>query len=319
MSSRTRVAIVGAGNMAREHARAFRGLDGVELAGVFSRTEQRARALATEFGISVIASSVEDLYEQTRADLVVVTVRELAMSDIAKQCFRHDWVSLLEKPAGYNMADARGILHAAHAAQARAFVGLNRRFYGSTLQGCQLLNQRNGGQRHIFVQDQQDLGYAASLGEPTEVLRNYMFANSIHLVDYIRIFARGKVRDVRVLSPWRPQQPGTVIGYVEFDSGDTALYEATWNGPGPWAVAVTDSQTRVEMRPLESLTLQVRGERRAKNIDVGALDSEFKPGLRMQAQRAIEAVRQNRDAGLATLEDATESMDLCARIYDMYD
>lgn len=314
-----KVAIVGAGYMAREHIRAFGGLPGVHVAGIFSRTEARARELAQEFKIPEVCSSVADLYSRTQADLVIVTVRELAMRAVAQECFSYPWVALLEKPAGYDLQDAESILAAAQATRARAYVALNRRSYGSTREALKLLAASNGGHRLIVVQDQQDMAAAAASGQPDEVVRNYMFANSIHVIDYLCAFSRGEIVSVDPIVPWDPQRPGFVVAHVRFDSGDIGLYEGVWNGPGPWAVAVTDAQLRLEMRPLESLVVQRRGERTRSTIDADPQDTEFKPGLRVQAIRAVEAVRGGQASGLATLAQATASMRLCAAIFGCAD
>jgi predicted dehydrogenase len=319
MSQALKIAFVGAGNMAREHARAFRDLPGVTLAGITGRTRARAEALAAEQGIAAVFDSVDELYAKTRADIVVVTVRELGMSAAALECFRHGWLVMLEKPAGYHLPDAEKILAAAHAARRRVFVALNRRAYASTRKALEMLAQGGGGARLIHVQDQQDLALAASLGEPAEVLRNYMFANSIHLVDYLRVFGRGEIASVRVLESWNAGAPGTVAAHLRFASGDVAIYQAVWNGPGPWAVTVTDPAQRLEIRPLEALSLQKRGERRLQPVELEKVDAEFKPGLRIQAERLLACARGGDAAGLATLDDATESMRLCARIYEMFD
>ncbi len=312
----TRVAVIGAGYMAREHVRAFSGIEGVRVAGVFSRTAERARVLADEFGIEKVCSSVAELHAATGASIVVVTVRELAMNEVARSCFSYPWTALLEKPAGYDLADAQSILAAARAAGARVYVGLNRRTYGSTRRALDLIGADNGGSRMITIQDQQDMTAAASM-QPAAVVRNYMFANSIHVIDYLRLFGRGPIVGVDPIVPWNPHSPGFVVAHIRFASGDFGLYEGVWDGPGPWAVAVTDSKLRLEMRPLESLTVQQRGERVRVTIDPDPADAEFKPGLRVQAMRLVEAVRTGRTAQLATLDDATESMRLCADIFGM--
>lgn len=312
-----KIAIVGAGYMAREHVRAFCGLAGVQVIGVFSRTEARAHALAQEFDIPHVCSSIDDLYARTRADLVVVAVTELSMNAAAKACFAHPWLCLLEKPAGYNLADAEDIASAAQSSRARAYVALNRRTYGSTRRALEIIAASGGSQRLIEIHDQQDMAAALASGQPEQVARNYMYANSIHVIDYLRVFGRGAVSAVDPLVEWNPRQPGFVIARIRFDSGDVGMYTGVWNGPGPWAVAVTDSQLRLEMRPLESLIVQKRGERVRTPVDAEPLDAEFKPGLRIQALRAVEIAGGGSGAGLATLAEATESMRLCARIFGL--
>src|SRR5690242_611826 len=103
------VAIVGAGYMAREHIRAFTDIPGVRIAGMVSRTRSRAEALALEFNIPLVCDSIPELYEKTRAGLVVVAVPELSANPVSRECFQYPWVILFEKPVGYHLADAEEI------------------------------------------------------------------------------------------------------------------------------------------------------------------------------------------------------------------
>ena len=101
---------------------------------------------------------------------------------------------------------------------------------------------------------------------------------------------------------------------IRFSSGDVGVYQAVWNGPGPWSVSVTNSSTRLELRPLEKLGVQRRGERRLTEVAPDPIDLEYKPGLRHQAEQLISAL-EGRKTSLATLDDAMRSMELCGRIY----
>lgn len=309
-----KIAFVGAGYMATEHARAFSGLPGVTLAGVFSRTRTRAEQLAAAYPGMVVCDSVSELHARTRADLVVVTVKELSMGAIAAECFAFPWAALLEKPAGYDLADATGILDAASKADSKAYVALNRRAYSSTRQALARLAD-NSGPRFVKVMDQQDQQAARDIyKEPPEVVRNYMYANSIHLIDYFCVFGRGEVTGVVPVLPWTPEKPAIVVSKIEFSSGDVGLYEGVWNGPGPWAVSVVTSKERLEMRPLEQVSLQLRGERKVAALDLDPDDTAFKPGLRYQAMQAVAAVR-GEPHHLPTLADSWQSMNLVARIF----
>lgn len=308
----TRVALVGAGRMGREHARAFADLPGVTLAGIHSRTPARAEALAKEFHIAQVCESVEELYDRTRADLVVVSVPEISANAVAKACFRHPWTVLLEKPAGYNLADARDIEADARRRKARGYVALNRRYLSVTRQAIVGLG-KNPDPRFIKVQDQEDLVKARALGHPEVVLKNWMFANGIHLVDYFRVFGRGAIRDVDPVTPWDPASPGLVVTRLAYDTGDVGLYEGLWNRPGPWAVTVTTPGCRWELRPLEQGVTQGVGQP-SQPLPVDGVDQAFKPGFRAQAADAVAAAH-GQSHHLPTLTDALATMELIARIY----
>jgi predicted dehydrogenase len=307
-----RVAMIGGGGMTREHIRAFQNVPDVTVAGIWNRTRQKAEDLAKEFAIPVVASSVDDLYAQTKADLAVLAVYEPAINPVAKQAMQHPWTILMEKPVGLDLADAEDIAVAAQARKAKVFVGLNRRTLSST-QAVLADLADDPGPRFIHVQDQQSLEVARQIGHVPEVVTNWMYANSIHLVDYIPALGRGGISEVTPVIRWNPDSPGIVVAKVAFDSGDVALYEAIWNGPGPWACTVTTPRRRWELRPLEKAVFQNAGERKQNPVELHAWDNEFKPGFRLQAERVVAAIRGN---GSATgLDEAVSTMRLVRDIY----
>jgi len=309
----TRIAIVGAGYMAGEHARAFESIPGVEIVGICGRSRDRAAALAERHKTSV-HDDVASLYAATQADGIVIAVNELSAREICLAAFAFPWACLIEKPAGLDLAEAQAIEAAAAAAGRRAFVALNRRSYASTRAALAALDPA-GPPRLVSVLDQQDMQAARDFGQPEEVVRNYMYANAIHLIDYFSVFCRGNPV-IDSAAGWDSDAPRHVVSTLRYDSGDTGVYQAVWDGPGPWAVSVTDAAARFEMRPLESLTVQRRGQRQAVPVELGNVDSDYKPGLRVQAESFVNALR-GRETDLATLADSTRSMEICARIYGL--
>lgn len=308
-----KVAFVGAGYMSSEHLKAFKNVPGVELAGIHSRTRDRAAKLAKEFGVPLVCDSVTELYDKTKADLLVVSVPELSVREVCLDAFQHPWASLIEKPAGYDLADAQRILANATAQKRQAFVALNRRHHSSTRLVLADLAQQQGA-RLIHVYDQEDQIAARKAGQPELVVQNWMYANSIHMIDYLSILGRGNIVSVDPIIPWTPQNPRFVMAKIGYDSGDIAIYEAVWNGPGPWAISVTTQEKRWEMRPLEQASSQPYGSRKLESASIHEWDTAFKPGLRVQAEEAVKA-SMGKPHALPTLEDAIKTMKLAAAIY----
>jgi predicted dehydrogenase len=308
-----KVAVVGAGYMGREHIRAFTDIPNVKVAGITDRTISRAEALAGEYQIPYVCGSIEELYEKTRADLVVVCVPELAANQVSRACFEFPWVALLEKPAGYNLDDAKDIQDVASQKERKVFVALNRRFYSSTrnaLAGVEGVP----GPRFIHVLDQEDQVRALEAGQPKKVVENWMYANSIHIVDYLRLFGRGRILSVEQVVPWNSQEPWVVIAKVNFESGDVGLYEGVWNAPGPWSVSINTRIKRWEMRPVEQLMCQSAGQRKAETVELHPWDTQFKPGLRLMAEQAVNAV-YGQMTDLPNLSDSFDSMKLVSQIF----
>ena len=314
-TSALRVAFIGAGYMASEHIRVFASCPDVKLTGICSRNVHRAEALTKRFPELKVFPNIKALYTQTNADLVVIAVTELACQTVCEQAFQHPWTLLIEKPVGYTLEQAQQIEKQAAMLKAKAYVALNRRYYGSTLQLHKALNGINKS-RVVTILDQEDPESALASGQPQEIVNNWMYANSIHLIDFFAQLCRGQHIKTEILTPWNPINPGPVIAQLQFSSGDIGLYQAVWNAPGPWSVAVSTVSLRAELRPIESLSLQRAGSRQSELQPFDPLDEEFKPGLMRQAQEAIHAAKGEMTT-LPSLTEAKRSMAMIASIYGL--
>lgn len=311
----TSVAVIGAGDMAEEHIKTFSLFDEVKIQGIHSRTRSRAEKLANIFDISNVGSSIEELYHQTKADLLIIAVPELAANSVAKESFRFPWKILMEKPVGYNLTDAFDIADFAKKNNSDVFVGMNRRFYSSSLTVKNEVDYFEGNARFIHVQDQQSISDAKSIGQPSKVAENYMYANSIHLIDLILYFCRGEIIGVNNMMPWLGAKTDRVLSLVEFSSGDKALYEGIWRGPGPWSCSVSTTNKRWSMQPLEVLEVQNLGERHRTLIEQSDNDKNCKPGFFLQAEAVLKALSGEFNTAV-TLEENLKTMGLINRIFE---
>lgn len=309
-----RVAFIGAGQMAREHARAFRDNPDIKIVGIFSRTNERAKVLADEFNIKRVYDSVDELWNGTRAHLVVISVSVLATSEICKAAFRFPWQCLIEKPVGHDFDTAEAILKEAEQRQATAYVALNRRHYASTRAVLQAMEKTTEA-RLVEVFDQENPRAELEAGQNPYVVQNLMYANSIHLIDYLGMFCRGSLVDVSHIIPWDPRTPRYVLAKLLFSSGDIGIYHAVWDAPGPWAVTITTQSKRFEMRPLEQATVQLYKSRQADPMLPHPWDTQFKPGLRLQAEETVRALR-GLPHRLPSLKEGFHTMQIINKIYD---
>ncbi len=310
-----RVAFVGGGSMTAEHAKAFSGLPGVELVGIHNRTPEKAQAIAQAHGIQEVYENLETMLETAKPDLVVLAVYETAILEIATRILEYPVALFMEKPVGLDLKEARILQSLARQKSRSVWVALNRRAFGSTRAVLRDLGD-NPGPRFIHVQDQQSLETARVIGHAEPVVKNWMYANSIHLVDYLVTFGRGDIVSVKVLQAWTPDAPGVVVAHVSFSSGDAGIYQAIWNGPGPWACTVSAPHRRWELRPLEKAVFQNAGERALNDVPAVAEDADYKPGFRQQAENVIKAWNGTRSEAV-TLDVALISTELAARIYGL--
>lgn len=309
-----RVAFIGAGYMARCHAEAISEETSSNLVGVCSNTISSANTFADDFSINVRTTNVSDLMTLTTPDIVIVAVPELELKNVCSELFKFKSVILLEKPAGYTFDDAYEIHRLAKSSFSNIFVSFNRRFYASTLQLCNEVSLTDGF-RFIQVFDQESPLKALESGQPRLVCENWMYANSIHLVDLIRILGRGDVKSVTSNIHVLSKDSKVVYSDIHFSSGDFARYTGLWNLPGPWSIDVTTQERRWELRPIEKLRYQLPDQRTPTETDSDPEDLSFKPGLRKVA-RELTRYFDGNSTKLPTLDDSLKSMELVKRIYE---
>ena len=99
---------------------------------------------------------------------------------------------LIEKPPSLNFKDAKTLSKKSKINKNNIFVALNRSYFESTIEAVKKI-QNKKTKRIVKVTDQEM--YTTQKGITTKVLKRWMYANSIHMVDYFRIFCRGSIKN----------------------------------------------------------------------------------------------------------------------------
>lgn len=310
-----KIAFIGAGYMTEEHIRAFKSFPEVNVVGIYSRTKTKAENLAKKYGIEFVANSIDHLYNEKSPNGVIVSVPELSTKEVCLESFKYPWSLMIEKPIGYNFLEAKFLCEEALKNNSKVYVAFNRRYYTSTQKVLNDIKEFQGN-RIVSVLDQEDLISAKLGGQPDKVLENWMYANSIHIIDYFRIFLRGEIESVDPIFKWEPGSPNFVASKISSSVGDVGIYQCQWNAPGPWSVSVTTQKRRWEMRPLEQVIVQDFGSRKVETYERGQLDIDFKPGLKLQAEEFLKAIKNQRSS-LENIQGSLKTMELVKRIYDL--
>ena len=109
--NKARIAVVGAGNMGKQHLRDLSAMDGVELAAICDTDEARAKAASVEHGIPAFRDS-GSLLDAGAADGIVIATPHYSHPDIAAAAFRRGVHVLCEKPIAVHLRDARRMIAA---------------------------------------------------------------------------------------------------------------------------------------------------------------------------------------------------------------
>src|SRR5271154_1614367 len=108
-----KVAIIGCGNIADSHASQIGRIKDCEIVGVCDREPLMAQQLQKRFPIKQWFSSVPELLEQSKPDVVHITTPPQSHFDLAKTCLEHGSHVYLEKPFTVWEHEARSLVEMA--------------------------------------------------------------------------------------------------------------------------------------------------------------------------------------------------------------
>ena len=120
------VAVIGAGNMGKNHVRTYSEMVGVKLVAIADISDS-AKALAEKHGCELYANYIEML-EKEKIDAVSVCVQTSMHHGVAKEVISRGVSILVEKPITRNVRDAEEIVSMAKSKGVRLAVGHIERF-----------------------------------------------------------------------------------------------------------------------------------------------------------------------------------------------
>jgi len=135
---KVRVAVVGAGEFGRNHARVYRELEGAELVAIVDRDATRAEKAAAEFGGQAL-SDIEAL--RGRVDAVSLAVPTVSHAETGVRLLEMGIDVLVEKPMAVSLAEADTLLAAAERGSRILQVGHVERFNPALLATEPVINR----------------------------------------------------------------------------------------------------------------------------------------------------------------------------------
>jgi predicted dehydrogenase len=307
MKKKFKVAIIGAGYMAEEYLKVFSAKK-IPCEAIYSRTASKSKNLKKKYKIKRIYTSLDDLKNDNQINALIIAVNLESTKNLINSLDINKYRVLCEKPVGINFKETKKIISKIKSKY--FYVGLNRRFYSSNLKAYNLIN-KNKSKRLISIRDQELQNNTSDLYN-----KNLMYGNSVHLIDYINVYARGKLLKVQRLKKFKNYKFSENLTRLIFSSKDEVLYHCNWNSPGPWSVNIIQKDHSVEMKPLENLVQEklIDGKRIRVFHNKSKNDTKFKPGLFNQVSAFLKMLN-NKQHKLISLNDYFNTVKLIKKIY----
>jgi predicted dehydrogenase len=208
------VAVVGAGEFGRNHARIYRELQNTELLGIFDRDAAKARAVADEFHTRVFGD-LEELRGCVKAASVAVPTE--AHSDVGCRLLDLGIDVLVEKPMATDLTQADALLAAAKRNQRILQVGHVERFNPAVIAVEPIVN------RPLFFEVHR-LGVFTARSLDVDVIYDLM----IHDLDILLALVKEPVTEVKAVGiPVLTDKVDIAHARLEFTGGAVANVTAS--------------------------------------------------------------------------------------------
>jgi predicted dehydrogenase len=211
---RLRVAVVGAGDFGRNHARVYHQLEDAELVGVVDADAERARKAAEDFSTAALPD-IESL--RGKVDAASVSVPTIHHAEIGCRLLEMGIDVLVEKPMAASVAEADRLVETAKRNGRVLQVGHLERF--------------NPAVRAVAGVVQQPLYFEVhrlGIFTPRSLDIDVVYDVMIHDLDILLAFANSQVTEVRALGiPVVTEKVDIAHARLEFASGAVASVTAS--------------------------------------------------------------------------------------------
>ncbi len=214
LSEKVAVAVVGAGEHGKKHARALKQVEGADLVGVYDLRSERANELAAELGIRAFAS-LDEVWSAARGVSVVIPTASHA--EVARQAIAHGVDVLLEKPITRTLEEAEEVTELAKSRGRILQVGHLERFNPGVLAAKAITL------RPLFFEIHR-MGVFSARSLDVDVVFDLM----IHDLDLVLWMVDSPVSEVRAVGlPVLSNKVDIANARVEFECGAVANFTAS--------------------------------------------------------------------------------------------
>lgn len=277
------IMLFGSGPMAKAYSDVLNSLN--VSYQVFGRGEESAKQFFEQTGINVIRQSPSTYYgpnHQFGPAIIAVSNQELApvTTKLIKLGVKD---ILVEKPAGITIEEVTEIAELSQMYSSRILIGLNRRFYASTIKAKEIIKADGGVTSCLF----QFTEWVDSISKtyPSNVYKTWVVSNPIHVLDHFINFCGRPSQFNSVTSgdqTWHPT--GSVFTGAGVTEKEIPFsYHANWESAGRWSVELFTKNRKLIFCPMEKLSQIKKNSTLLEDVQIDdTLDLQFKPGIYRQ-------------------------------------
>ena len=178
-------AILGAGRIAGKFAGDLKLMPNTHLYAVGSRSQERAEAFATQFGVEKAYGSYEALVQDKAIDAIYIATRHIYHRDNTLLCLDHGIPTLCEKPFAINQQQVKSMIDRATEKQVFLMEAMWSRFLPTTKKILEIINSGMIGKINYIS---ADFGFKADYNPEKRLFNHQLAGGSILDIGIYPIF-----------------------------------------------------------------------------------------------------------------------------------
>ena len=226
-----RVAIVGAGNIAKRHVESLLQIEDAKIVSIYDINWQRAAELAASCG----AKACPDLDACIKsADCVYILTPPSFHMDIAIRSMEAGKHVMIEKPIAISVEEAEAIAETAKKYKRKAMVGFNMRYRIGYNRLKEMLDSGKLGEVLFYWSQRMGMGSRDGTWRTIpEQLSGFTIESLSHDIDMFRYLSGSEVKfvygDVKNSRIDLPNYDDNTLAVLKLSNGHSAIIQASWS------------------------------------------------------------------------------------------
>ena len=316
MSSKVKVALIGAGGMANAvHYPSLAVFDDVDIVGLCDIVPDKLKATAENFRIKKTFSDYRKLIEDTAPDAVYVLMPPHHLFDIAVDVMTRKLHLFIEKPPGVYTEQTRQMANCAEANGVIAMVGFNRR-YIPLMRKCRDMVRDHGGP---IIQAMSSFYKWHTGGAYYNGAIDILSCDAVHAVDTLRWIGGDVTKLASDVSAQGMPFDTRFNALAQFESGGAGVLLCNWRVGGRMHQFEMHAEgISAYVNPNTHADILVDGADKPKRITAikaaGSNENRVYYGFEGENRAFIDAVKTGQEPD-SSMRDAVKTMELVDRIY----
>lgn len=290
-----RVGVLGPGRIVRRVMKDFHRAQGIELTAVASRSLERAREAAREYGAKYAFGSYEELAECKEVDLVYVATPHVFHCEQAIMMMEHGKHVIVEKPMAITWEETRRMTECARRKGVFLMEAMWTRFFPATIRMMELIREGAIGRvNHIYGV------FSCSVEAPDPESRLFAPALAGGALLDIGVYPLMAATNIlgwqpeKVQGMWKLTETGVdsrMSVQMQYEGGATAQFMTSLDAEGPSDLMIYGTKGYIRMEDFwhpTSFDVVCGGERKEYRFE------EENEGFRHEFEAAARYIREGR-------------------------